>query len=130
MLNNPKFYEIAFLVKDPEEEKSIADLINQYKGKIFQTSPLKEVRLAYPIKKNTAAYFGYIQFELLPSDIEKISQSLKLNPLILRYLTITPPIMKRERRVEDKEYIKPPAVVQKQALSNVALEEKLKEILK
>lgn len=130
MLSNPKFYEIAFLIKNPEEEKTVADLINQYKGKVFQKSPLKEVKLAYPIKKHTTAYFGYVQFELLPANIEKISQSLKLNSLVLRYLTITPPIMKRERRVENKEFVKPLAAAPKQALSNVALEEKLKEILK
>lgn len=130
MLSDPKFYEIAFLVKNPEEEKTVIDLINQYKGKVIQKSPLKELKLAYPIKKHITAYFGCVQFELLPADIEKVSQSLKLNSQILRYLAITPPIMKQEKRIMGvKEHIKPPAVSQP-VLTNEALEEKLEEILK
>ena len=129
MLNEPKFYEIAFLIKNPEEEKAIVDLINQYQGKIFHKAPLREIKLAYPIKKHTSAYFGCIQFELLPADIEKVSQSVKLNSLILRHLTITSPVMERisEKRTE---YTKQPLIARKQILTNEALEEKLEEILK
>lgn len=134
MLSDSKFYEIAFLAKDSEGEKAIADLINQHKGNIFQKSPLKEVKLAYPINKQTSAYFGYIQFEILPDNIGKVSQSLKLNPSILRHLTVAMPVMKkipeRERRMA-KEIIKPSLIPSSRSvLTNKALEEKIEEILK
>jgi len=86
MQNDFKSYEIAFLIKDPEEESAITGLINRYKGNIFQKSSLKEMKLAYPIKKHLSAYFGYVQFELLPADVDKLSQSLKLNPAIFTNL--------------------------------------------
>ncbi len=123
-----KSYEISFLLKHPEGEKAVIDLIDQHKGRVFQKGSLSEIKLAYPIKKHASAYFGYIQFELRPDQIEKISQSLKLNPLVLRHLTITPPLIKKERKAESKEYVKP--VAPPQVLTNEALEEKLEEILK
>ncbi len=130
MLSDLKSYEISFLLKNPEGESAIVDLINQHKGKIIHKGSLKEIKLAFPIKKHSSAYFGYVQFELAPAQIEKVSQSLKLNPLVLRHLTITPPMIKKERRIEsrEREYVKPAAP--QSVLTNEALEEKLEEILK
>lgn len=133
MTDDFKAYEVAFLVKSPNEEGVIADLINQHKGNILHKSPLKETKLAYPIKKHSSVYFGYVQFELLPADLEKLSQSLKLNSAILRYLTVIVPAVKNslERKFVDKEKKEAPSIaVSRPILTNEALEEKLEEILK
>ena len=136
MTDDFKVYEVAFLVKSPNEEGVIADLINQHKGNILHKSPLKETKLAYPIKKHSSAYFGYVQFGLLPTDLERLSQSLKLNPAVLRYLTVIAPVVKNllERKSidkDDKEKKEAPSVAGfRQVLTNEALEEKLEEILK
>ena len=53
-----KEYEIAFLAKLPEASV-LTDLLNQYRAEIFYQSPINEVRLAYPIKKQRQAYFGF-----------------------------------------------------------------------
>lgn len=137
MLTESKAYEIAFLVKNPEAEKDVLDLIGQYRGALLNRAPVKEVKLAYPIKKRTSAYFGYVQFELAPADIVKISETLKLKSDIVRFLVITPPVSKKpmerlERRGRDEERrptVKS-AAVPNSALTNEALEEKLEEILK
>jgi ribosomal protein S6 len=131
MADDFKSYEIAFLVKNPEDEKVLGDLIGQYKGNVLQKSALKETRLSYPIKKHASAYFGYIQFELAPMEMEKLSQSLKLNPAILRYLAVASPAVRsvEKRPVEEKKSVKPAAAVGS-VLTNEALEEKLEEILK
>ncbi len=128
-------YEVAFLVKSPEEEKVVADLINQHKGNILQKSQIKETKLAYPIKKHSSAYFGYMHFELLPADLERLSNSLKLNPAVLRYLTVLAPAVKKpsERKSaekENKEVPAPAVTASRSILTNEALEEKLEEILK
>ena len=136
MTDGLKSYEIAFLVKNPEEEKAVLDLLGQYKGRVLQKSALKETYLSYPIKKHTTAYLGYIQFELAPLEVEKLSQSLKLNPAILRYLAVTLPAIKKvserteKKPAEDAKSAKPAAVSAGPILTNEALEEKLEEILK
>lgn len=133
MTDEFKSYEIAFLVKNPDEEKTVLDLIGQYKGKILQKHSLKETQLNYPIKKHTTAYLGCVQFELAPSDLEKLSQSLGLSPAVLRYLAVNLPKVKKttERKpVEETRDAKPAPVSSGSVLTNKALEEKLEEILK
>lgn len=138
MTNNipsQKFYEIAFLVKDPIVEKAVVNLLNQYKVNVLYKSSPTETKLAYPIKKYSEAYFNYIQFESEGGDIlNKIKASLKLNPAVLRFLIVK--LIKKQPALEDvrerSDIKKYPRVepFSKTVLTNEALEEKLEEILK
>lgn len=132
MTTDPKVYEVAFLAKSLEEEKALTELIKQYRGSVLQKGAFQEIKLAYPIKKQTSAYFGYLRFEFLPEDVDKLSEALKLHPGILRHLIITPPAVKKtvERRSEAPEMVRPAPVSRAAVLTNEALEERLEEILK
>ena len=133
-------YEIAFLAKVPEAS-ALTDLLNQYRAEIFYRGPINEVRLAYPIKKQRQAYFGFFQFRAEPEAVEKVQQALRLNPSILRFLAVSSPIKKSEKpqrpaseiKYSRKKLEQPSAVGSAPAggvLTNQALEEKLEEILK
>lgn len=130
-----KEYELSFLVKERGAEAAIEALLNQYGAEIINKEPAKEIRLFYPVEKYNSAHFGFFQFRMLPEMIEKITQSLKLNPAILRTIVLNSPIMKSGAKSprEKKAETRPPeeiAFSQRGMLTNEALEEKLEEILK
>lgn len=134
-------YELSFLLKMPEAETEIADVLSQHQLEVFEKGPVSEIRLAYPIKKQNSAYFGFYYFRGQPENAQKVSESLLLKASVLRYLLITPPAQSKtdvSRRVPRSAApvkpampaemdIKPP---RQEILSNELLEEKLEEILK
>ena len=127
-----KSYELSFLLKDPSSEKAILGLLSQYKASITNQSQVNALKLAYPIKKHTSAYFGYVNFEANPADVKTMSDTLRLNADVLRFLVVS--ALKPSKTTEKSELSRKPAKAEPQlsgqALTNEALEEKLEEILK
>ena len=138
-----KKYEIGFLGRVENVRDEIIKLLESYKAEIVDNGNMSMIKLAYPIKKEKSAFFGYFHFNTYPNIIKKIEDNLKLNQQILRFIMIASPVSGRPfiesrmprarilsseipviRRVEVK---KPKVQV---ALSNEALEKKLEEILK
>ncbi len=127
-----KKYEIAFLLK--EENNSIISPILKKRGfDILAENPLVKIRLAYPVKKESYAYFGCCHFEGEPGAIKELRADLKLNLEILRYLIITPPFVKefsRKFAPEKEKSEKKVSLSSESILTNEALEKKIEEILK
>ncbi|OGY63950.1 MAG: hypothetical protein A3I89_00635 [Candidatus Harrisonbacteria bacterium RIFCSPLOWO2_02_FULL_41_11] len=134
-------YELSFLVVDKGSETAVGETLNRHGAEVFYQSPVTQIQLAYPVKKNKQAYFGFLQFRSLPEAIEKVAKTLQLDKTVLRFLVITPPIRKREERAlksrsgfrqqrERAPEAVSPSVSSNRALTNEALEEKLEEILK
>ncbi len=141
MTEEPKKYEIGFLVREEYDEKEIKDLLKGYKAEILDERRVKKIKLAYPIKKEVSAHFGYIHFSLLPEDVKDLSKQLKLNQKVLRTIIVNLPKKINEpfgeRKIEKpiiKERIKPAEVFKKpksvEAINTELLEKKLEEILK
>jgi ribosomal protein S6 len=129
-LEAKKVYEISFLLKDSDSEKIITDLLDQHEAIVKSKSLINPIKLAYQIKKYSSAYFGYINFEANPENIKSFSDSLKFKEEVLRFLVIVVPAVKvSPKREEDKKVSAKEPEESKQALTNEALEEKLKEIL-
>lgn len=129
-----KEYEIAFLAKSEEAAKDLIGVIKAQGAEIVSESPVNKINLAYKIKKETSAYFGYAQFSALPENIKLMDDVLKNKGEILRYLIITPPYMKNKPRSIPpyRRSSKPVSEAKPQAtmpLSNEALEKKIEEIL-
>jgi ribosomal protein S6 len=139
-----KKYEIGFLARNENGGDDVNKTLTSHRCELIESGVLNRMRLAYPIKKETAGFFGYYHFLAEPSAIEKIKNELDLNFNVLRFLIITPPaekqlpsaakIEKRRKQVVSKE-IEPKAEIKKpmpapSVLTNEALEKKLEEILK
>ena len=138
-----KKYEIGFLAEEEGFKDKLIKLIGDFGGEIFDNGNMSRIRLAYPIKKETSALFGYFYFSCQPETIKKINDNLRLNSEILRYIIIAEPVIqqpiqlaprkvKRVVLVEKAAEIKPEIKKSKlqPILSNEALEKKLEEILK
>jgi ribosomal protein S6 len=137
-MEDKRKYEIALLTRDEQAALSVADLL-AVKGANIMASPRPGlVKLAYKILKEESAFFSFIDFDILPGEIEAIDKELKLNKAILRFIIVTPPPAKAVARsfgkkpgletVEDSVR-KATDDTHKESLSNEALEQKLEEIL-
>lgn len=127
-----KDYEISFLLKHESNAQEVLKLLKQHGAEITFEGPLKYLQLAYKIKHNTEAYFGYLRFKLAPDALAELSHDLGTKPAIIRVLIITPPFM-RMRVPQPKREVSPmqPTSQPKSAspLSNEAIEKKIEEIL-
>ena len=141
-------YEIGYLAKEEDDRQEIMKLLSGYKAVILIEGKTAKINLSYPIKKERSAYFGFIWFSLEPGFIKEITEKIKLNGKILRFLIITPPVQLRDKKIalRAREAIKPPKIkkqpilegeqvkVQKDetptVIDNELLEKKLEEILK
>lgn len=142
-----KIYEISFLAKTENGRSEVEQALNKYQAPIIDNGQVSRIKLAYPINKESFAYFGYIIFSGNPENIKKIGDEFKNNPQILRFLIISSPVFRKKTTEAEtvpqitpfhrKELdIKPASpqpikrIQQVEELSNEALEKKLEEILK
>jgi ribosomal protein S6 len=133
-MGDKREYEISFLLA-AENESEIFDILNKYRAEIIHRSPISSIKLAYPIKKQNSAFFGFCQFNAVPEEVEKISAALKLKASILRFLMIKNPVV---QNLSSQTVFKKPIELSKleiegpssKTLSNELLEKKLEEILK
>ena len=101
--NDPKVYEIGFhIVPTVREENlgpevtAIRDVIDTGKANMIADEYPKHLELAYPMVKVAAnkrsiyhsSYFGWMKFEVLPSQVKAITEKLKKNDAILRFIMI------------------------------------------
>lgn len=123
-----KAYEISYLLKSEEDVGLVIKALSDLGAEIVNESGISEIRLSYPIRRETRAYFAYLHFNLDPGSIVKLRDVLQLNSRILRFLIVTPPFIKSQPRREILEFRAKPVEFPRVELSNDALEEKLEEI--
>ncbi|MBI4086035.1 MAG: 30S ribosomal protein S6 [Candidatus Liptonbacteria bacterium] len=132
--NDRKSYEIAFLVRSEEDAQQVIKLLKAAGAEVALEGAISKLNLAYPIKKEHSAHFGYFHFLLETEKVKQLEDSVRINSLILRSLIITPPFVKNKARSFLPSRRRPPVFSQPaerktQSLSNEALEKQLKEIL-
>lgn len=128
-----KEYELSYLAKTEEAAKEIGEILKSQGAEITGDTPGVKINLAYKIKKEDSAYFGYFHFSAVPGSVKQIEDALKIKSDVLRVLLITPPFVKNKARtVAPRQRISKPIIpVEKPSapLSNEALEKKIEEIL-
>jgi len=134
-----KQYEMSFLLKEEGDAPVVKKFVKDLGGEIEFESPASKIALAYPVQKETGAYFGYIHFSMEPAEISHLTHEMETRPGILRHLILTPPFKKSEgrprmevpRRVERAPVQRQPEAVRpSEILTNEDLEKRIKEILK
>lgn len=133
-IKDKKSYEISYLIKEESDAGEVLRLLKQYEAEVTEESSPKRFLLAYPIKGETAALFGYVQFTASPENMPALDKNLKTNSRIIRFLLTTPPIEK-EKIISPRPVspatspTKPESTKSTLPLSNEALERKIEEIL-
>jgi len=149
MNEETKNYELAFLLKSEQDYKELFNAINDARAQVSTEGQLAKIKLAYPIKKESFAYFGYLYLTSDAQNIKKLSEALRNNLKILRFLIFIKSLVKPiktgktsrvrlsreplEHRKTSEPVSRPAAPVtasRTQNVSNEALEKRLEEILK
>lgn len=129
-----KHYELTYLISpdlSEEELKSLRGKINSFVaqalGISIRESAFSRKKLAFPIKKESQAYFNTLIFQLNPEKLESFEKNLKAQTQIIRYLILSgkkpefAQIAEKPRRSVKR--IEPPKVEIEE------IEKKLEEIL-
>ncbi len=132
-----KEYELSFLLRSEEGISALQSVLSHFGYEVTSQSEIKRMVLAYPIKKETSALFGYVYFMAAPETVHNFMRELRLEPMVLRVLLINEPI-KRTLQYgvegttprdmtgkEEQQSTEKPA----DAVTNEDLEKKLEEIL-
>ena len=128
-------YEIAYLVKNEADKERILKFFDSLGIKLNSTGEPKLMTLAYPIKKEKTAFFGWYDFSAEPENISQLEKNLKLDQQIIRFLIVKlPKISKKETRPKSQNVSKESSLKRsmesQNVLTNEDLEQRLKEILK
>ncbi|MEK7114484.1 MAG: 30S ribosomal protein S6 [Patescibacteria group bacterium] len=149
-LKAEKKYEIGFLVRLEEDKGELARILKDRGFSIIDDGEVSRIKLAYQIKKENFAFFGYLYFSGDPESVKELDKELKTSPKILRHLIISQPVIMRKienktdpdkadlssGKVYAREVSAAPAISARkimpktEVLSNEELEKKLEEILK
>lgn len=100
---DPRIYEVGYvLVPTISEEElpvnygNLKELVSSFGGQIISDEMPKMITLAYQMlkvvanvrSKFTTGYFGWIKFEMDPSQVLELKKKLDINPNIIRFLII------------------------------------------
>jgi len=132
-----KNYEISFIVKTEEGPAVVLRILKQHQFDIILEGPVRKINLAYKIKKETQALFGFFHVSGSPESLVAINHDLSINSEVLRFLFITPPFAKSKEQAPMKPRASRPLAAKVEPeiksspapLSNEALERKIEEIL-
>jgi ribosomal protein S6 len=122
-------YELAFQItanlEDSEVQKTRQDLdkmVTSYGGTITFSKDAEKVRLAYPIKHQTSAFFGYVDFNLEDkSAVEKIRDDMRMNSNVLRYLIIK---QESQAKLDKEDIVRKMAAAERRKVKAAKLAEK------
>lgn len=81
-------YELTILLPDETELPNIKKLIIDNGGVVTKEVAMGKKNLAYPIKKQTSAYFFCWTMEMTQDKVTEFRKKLNFNEKILRYLLL------------------------------------------
>ncbi|HLB52019.1 30S ribosomal protein S6 [candidate division WWE3 bacterium RIFCSPHIGHO2_12_FULL_38_15] len=86
-------YEIMTIAKSKLGEdgsrnlsNSVKDLVSSFKGTVLDNNFMGKRKLAYPLKRESEAFYDVINFELEPAELSGFKTKLNLVDDLLRYL--------------------------------------------
>lgn len=94
-MSEPKKYELAYLLSPAVAEGDtlnwagrIAKLIEESKGMVRHQENPRKIRLAYPVKKERSAYFGWITFTAAPDLLSMLEKRMKSAENVIRHMVV------------------------------------------
>ena len=81
-------YELTVMVRNEGDIENVKTLLETYKGKITEEKKWGKRELAYPIKKETSAYYFTYQLEVGGSEISDFKKKMNFDDKVLRYLLL------------------------------------------
>jgi small subunit ribosomal protein S6 len=128
-------YEISFWLKNESDLEKVKSILADFNCQLTYAGELRRMQMAYPIKKETAGFFGFLHFQADPSIIGDLRKELQVEGGCLRFMIVSNPIKKHQEKDRPKTQVKEKKeekVEQRSSgiITNEELEKKLEEILK
>ena len=141
-----KQYELAYLLSSSVGEEDvlthaskISALIESENATVRHLERPKKRALAYPVKKEAAAYFAWTTFSMAPAGVSALDKKIKIAPGILRHMIVEEKVETRRPFIPLHQRPSSAAPLQKtipreaqkpeEKLDLEALDKKLEEIL-
>ncbi|MCX7996477.1 MAG: 30S ribosomal protein S6 [Patescibacteria group bacterium] len=83
-----KSYELTVLVRNEGDIEPVKKIVAGYKGEIVEETKWGKRELAYPIKKETEAFYFTYQLKLDPGIIADFKKKMNYEESIVRYLLL------------------------------------------
>jgi ribosomal protein S6 len=145
MSNTEVVYELAYVLRVGESDSALKAVLQKNGATIVKEQPVAQIQLAYPIKKQEVAGFGFLHLTVSDSKaVQAISDALQLTDSVLRFIVVKVPStakakksVARRERVEaginvpaDKKAGASASTARIDTLSNESLSKTLEDILK
>lgn len=82
-------YEISFLIKSEEDLQGVLALLKAHGATVTDEGQVRKLTLAYPIKRVTEGYFGYLKATLSADEVKKLENAARTDKSVLRLLIQT-----------------------------------------
>lgn len=103
MDSEAKNYELAYLLSPALGDadvlayaEKLSTMIEGVGGAIRRAEQPRKQKLAYEIKKQNSAYFGWITFRVQPERVAEIGKKIKARNDVLRHMIVEEEIEKRQ----------------------------------
>lgn len=82
-------YELTVIVRNEKDVEAVKSIIKEFSGKVEKEQKWGKRDLAYPIKKETSAFYFTYELGLEPKSISDIKKKMNYDEKIIRYLLIS-----------------------------------------
>lgn len=132
MLEGARQYEISFLALREGDKETVKTVIAGAQGEILSEGRYAEMKLAYPIEKQTSAFFGSFVFSATPEKAVELEKLLRFTEGVLRFIIVTPAPRKPTRSFQPRtaESLAPVAELKEEKSEEISVkpEEKTEEV--
>jgi ribosomal protein S6 len=121
-------YEISFLVRAEEDVPALAALLSEHGAQVTDEGQVRKLALAYPVKKVTEGYFGYLVATMDPESAKKLENSARTFPQVLRLLVLSSEPAKAPKASAVKKAARRERAAAPAAVSNEDLAKELEKL--
>lgn len=79
-------YEISFVLRAEEDLANVVALLKEHGADITDEGQVRKLALAYPIKRVTDGYFGYLMASMEPEAAKKLENTMRTSSAALRLM--------------------------------------------
>lgn len=130
-------YELAYVLKVGESDAALDEVLKAHGAAVKHKSPLSQIQLAYPIKKQGVGQFGFTHLTFSDAGaVKQLSDALQLKENVLRFIIVKVPKSKpvvpgkAEKAAGTAAAASTVQVGNLDSLSNEKLSQTLEDILK
>jgi|GEM_PF-5755872 len=82
-------YEISFVLRAEDDLSGVVELLKEHGAQITDEGQVRKLALAYPIKRVTEGYFGFLHASLEPDAAKRLENAIRTSDAALRIMIMS-----------------------------------------